>query len=249
MNIKLKIFQYSAIILLFLLNFNRCESPTSSEKIDVIADFISYWNTFPMQIKYHPTSTKDSSLKIVNSIIEIYFEDNSSPSNKIDSWKWDFGDGKISYDKNPIHEYSDYGEYTISLEVSCNHCNTGEITKTFTLEPEGTADLNWNFYQKHVQYEWQNKNCIEYTLINTSSYNITYVYFLMKFWFTDFTYVECDILKTGFSLPPGMEINVNQEVYPDYYAVPNWQSDRTIDYVEVLNYSPASCGVSFDYGK
>jgi len=33
-------------------------------------------------------------------------------------WTWDFGDGDISHDENPVHTYTDAGNYTVSLTVN-----------------------------------------------------------------------------------------------------------------------------------
>jgi len=35
-----------------------------------------------------------------------------------DSWAWDFGDGNISTSKNPVHEYSNPGKYSVNLSVA-----------------------------------------------------------------------------------------------------------------------------------
>lgn len=48
----------------------------------------------------------------------VEFEDNSlSHNSEIISWKWDFGDGNYSTEKNPVHTYYCPGEYSVSLEV------------------------------------------------------------------------------------------------------------------------------------
>ncbi|MBT5800892.1 MAG: PKD domain-containing protein, partial [Gemmatimonadetes bacterium] len=37
---------------------------------------------------------------------------------EIDSWRWDFGDGKISTEQHPIHKYEEAGtSYTVTLYV------------------------------------------------------------------------------------------------------------------------------------
>ncbi|WP_188465963.1 PKD domain-containing protein [Marivirga lumbricoides] len=42
-----------------------------------------------------------------------------------DFWEWNFGDGNTSTDKNPVHNYSDPGSYTISLTTNNkNGCRT-----------------------------------------------------------------------------------------------------------------------------
>lgn len=36
---------------------------------------------------------------------------------KITSWKWDFGDGKISNEQHPVHQYTNSGQYVVTLWV------------------------------------------------------------------------------------------------------------------------------------
>jgi len=48
--------------------------------------------------------------------MDVNFIDQSSGSPV--SWKWDFGDGATSTEKNPVHQYTTLGSYTITLTVS-----------------------------------------------------------------------------------------------------------------------------------
>ncbi len=54
----------------------------------------------------------------------------SNTSTGADSYKWDFGNGHVSNDKNPTHEYNDSGDYNVTLTAS-NEC--GDTTKTITV--------------------------------------------------------------------------------------------------------------------
>lgn len=49
--------------------------------------------------------------------LKVTFKDESTASQPITSWFWDFGDGSISTDKNPQHEYKQ-GTFSVSLRVS-----------------------------------------------------------------------------------------------------------------------------------
>jgi len=50
--------------------------------------------------------------------MSVYFNDASiKGSREIVSWQWDFGDGSSSNEKNPSHHYSEYGDYTVILQV------------------------------------------------------------------------------------------------------------------------------------
>jgi len=51
--------------------------------------------------------------------LEVKFIDESdSGGMQITSWKWDFGDGVISYEQNPTHVYTDIGKYSVSLVIT-----------------------------------------------------------------------------------------------------------------------------------
>lgn len=65
----------------------------------------------------------------------VNFTDNST--NLPTSWIWDFGDGKISAEKNPTHTYTTPGNYTVTLTVSTEYGDTKSITKTIKV---GTFD-------------------------------------------------------------------------------------------------------------
>ncbi|RLF53322.1 MAG: hypothetical protein DRN37_11765 [Thermoplasmata archaeon] len=48
----------------------------------------------------------------------ITFSDLSSDiDGEIVEWRWDFGDGSISYEQNPTHVYDRKGTYTVTLQV------------------------------------------------------------------------------------------------------------------------------------
>jgi PKD repeat protein len=48
----------------------------------------------------------------------VTFTDQSSDlDGSIANWVWDFGDGATSFDQNPTHQYSEDGDYTVSLTV------------------------------------------------------------------------------------------------------------------------------------
>lgn len=51
-----------------------------------------------------------------NAPLEVTFTDLSVDS--VDSWVWDFGDGGISYQQDPVYTYTGAGTYNVSLTVS-----------------------------------------------------------------------------------------------------------------------------------
>jgi|GEM_PF-1067778 len=73
-----------------------------------------------------------------NAPIEVSFTDNSTGSPTL--WKWSFGDGTYSIEKNPTHIYSKAGKYTVSLTVK-NTVGTDTETKISYINI-GTVPLN-----------------------------------------------------------------------------------------------------------
>ncbi|TXI88284.1 MAG: T9SS type A sorting domain-containing protein [Crocinitomicaceae bacterium] len=63
-----------------------------------------------------------------------------SPS--INFLSWDFGDGEISFEENPIHTYSSEGSYEVVLTVTDVCGNTAETTKTVEVGALGNIELS-----------------------------------------------------------------------------------------------------------
>jgi len=66
------------------------------------------------------------------------------------SYEWDFGDGDISTDENPIHAYKTDGSYSVSLTVTDDRGNTDtEIRDNYITvipgwSPDSVASAAWN---------------------------------------------------------------------------------------------------------
>ncbi|AKB53505.1 cell surface protein [Methanosarcina barkeri MS] len=100
--------------------------------------------------------------------LSVKFTDKST--GKPTKWKWDFGDGTSSTEKNPIHKYSKEGKYTVKLIVT-NAAGSNTATKSkyiiviakpaavFYASPKsGTAPLSVKFTDKSTgkptKWEW-----------------------------------------------------------------------------------------------
>jgi len=64
----------------------------------------------------------------------IQFTDTSTHEYNITDWNWDFGDDNQSTDQNPTHTYTINGSYNITLNITDNHGNYNQITKTIYIE-------------------------------------------------------------------------------------------------------------------
>lgn len=63
--------------------------------------------------------------------LDVQFTDSSlAGSGTITAWKWDFGDGTLSNEKNPFHTYTQAGSFNIVLRVTNSNGCTNVITKT-----------------------------------------------------------------------------------------------------------------------
>lgn len=71
----------------------------------------------------------------------IQFTDESLDNgNQITSWQWDFGDGKTSDEKNPLHAYTSPGIYIAKLNVkNSTSCNVTEYQQTIIINSPPVA--------------------------------------------------------------------------------------------------------------
>ena len=86
--------------------------------------------------------TADFNANINTGIWPVQVEFSDLTSGMPDSWKWNFGDGNTSIEKNPIHTYNNTGLYTVSLEV-CNGdvCDTIVKTDYINVLPNGMVEI------------------------------------------------------------------------------------------------------------
>jgi PKD repeat protein len=86
---------------------------------------VSYHN--PADLPEIPTAMPRADFSFVKDGFTVTFDNSSDNST---SYMWDFGDGSMSTEENPVHTYADVGSYSVTLRVSDNMSNTDEITKT-----------------------------------------------------------------------------------------------------------------------
>ncbi|MFS1519142.1 PKD domain-containing protein [Bacillus sp. SCS-151] len=91
-----------------------------------------------------------------------YDEDGS-----IVNYEWDFGDGNISSEENPIHIYEEAGSFVVTLSVTDNEGATGLTTKTIVVEgsdEEGTETEpnNRKSAANNIQVEGEINGSLDY---------------------------------------------------------------------------------------
>jgi len=78
---------------------------------------------------------------------EYLFNDLSYGNDEILLWHWDFGDGTISNQANPIHEFATDGTYNTSLTITTENCeNTFPLDITVSEENQYSDTLMPLFY-------------------------------------------------------------------------------------------------------
>jgi PKD repeat protein len=81
--------------------------------------------------KEAPNTPPSAGFSFVANDREITFSDLSIDADgTVDSWLWDFGDTNTSTDQNPVHTYDTNGTYNVTLIVTDDDGDTGQIIKS-----------------------------------------------------------------------------------------------------------------------
>lgn len=90
-----------------------------------------------------PAAEFSASSKSGDTPLTVTFTDKSTGTPT--SWKWTFGDGKTSTDKNPTHKYSEAGEYTVTLKAA-NDAGSNKTTKSKYIKVKDKVDISAKAY-------------------------------------------------------------------------------------------------------
>lgn len=102
--------------------------------------------------------------------LAVTFTDESrDPNDDIVSWAWDFGDGSISTDASPIHEFAASGEYSVSLTVTDSEGNSHTTTQSVIVS---TDEIELSLVRANksrlgfirVELSWQGSSADEVTI-------------------------------------------------------------------------------------
>ena len=80
------------------------------------ADDLVAFRLAPLEARFQKPIDAHWSYKILDMDRRlIAFQDEST--GQITAWRWDFGDGSVSTDRHPIHQYQKAGEYVVNLYI------------------------------------------------------------------------------------------------------------------------------------
>ena len=98
------------------------------------------------------------------------------------NWTWNFGDGSISYEQNPSHQYADDGIYDVTLIVRDDDEATDSIMKQIEVKEKDTIPPNtqlfirkdgeWNKVNKQDE-KWYNHNIL-LALTSSDNHGVAY---------------------------------------------------------------------------
>ncbi len=82
-----------------------------------------YINAIPCPLPVADFTVNQTSGKVP---LSVKFTDTSQ--NNVTSWSWQFGDGGVSTEQNPVHTYTGVGNYTVNLTVT-NECGSDTVSR------------------------------------------------------------------------------------------------------------------------
>ena len=81
-----------------------------------ISTYLREFRLMPLEAQFRKPIDARWSFRLISPERRLVaFQDEST--GQITSWKWDFGDGTQSNEKNPMHQYKLAGEYVVVLDV------------------------------------------------------------------------------------------------------------------------------------
>jgi len=159
---------------------------------------------------------------------------------------WDFGDGTVSYDKNPSFKYNTYGIYTVTLTVSSPDGNTHSFSLDVEFHsPEIDYDPHYLDYLADADPLWTDTLAQYYTVnIDTTNKVIGLKDVLTdsasKFWYVDTvnSHLNTSTIYKDFTIENN-ELHISYERYGEE---DNWQVVRFI-------WAQKQCDTSNLFGK
>jgi len=125
---------------------------------------------------HHPTVSVSANPTTGEAPLTVHFTGSwSDMDGTITSHKWYFGDGHISYERNPTHTFMDDGTYNARLEVRDNDGDTSSDTVTITVSPHERTVGDEVTFTNYCGLLLQNvKTTVDYVSVSDSGYVYTH---------------------------------------------------------------------------
>jgi PKD repeat protein len=88
---------------------------------------------------YNEFGTAKDTFQLSDGEVEVNFYNNNA---YVDSWVWDFGDSSTDNVKEPIHTYTDIGEYNVQVTVTDGECIKSANRTIYIEEESGIENHN-----------------------------------------------------------------------------------------------------------
>ena len=95
----------------------------------------------------------------------------TTASGTLSQWSWDFGDGQVSTDQNPLHNYTTIGAFSVSLTVTNNFGCTNFLQKPSSVTVNGIINADFAYTYNNA---CTSPTKVNFTSTNNSITNITY---------------------------------------------------------------------------
>lgn len=125
----------------------------------------------------------------------------NNTSKNANSYKWDFGDGRTSFEKNPVHKYSGKGVYKVTLTVGGKGHDT--MTKNITITEPTSC------YVTSVKFNKIPKNNEYYNIRFTDDY----LFFETLYWYTDWVLLSSANIPYTYNLKTKRKIDFSNSKY------------------------------------
>ena len=99
-------------------------------------------NTIVKQVTIHPLPAADFTTTQLCNNTPIYFSEAINSVDSIATYLWDFGDAMTDSTANPVHEYTNSGNFPVSLNITSLFGCKDSITQTLEIKPSPVVDFS-----------------------------------------------------------------------------------------------------------
>ena len=117
------------------LGYLTTDSVASDQLCTITARYEDQTDTHDVSIKsVSPNNLPMADFSYSTRKKKVSFNDLSNDSDgMIVSWQWDFGDGTYNITRNPVHRYTKFNDYSVTLTVTDNKGGSSSISKTIRI--------------------------------------------------------------------------------------------------------------------